>query len=154
MLWALSNCAREIIVWVSRKQIIAVSSVSPNVQCLIANYRCPKQPSSSQLYTLPTTFTLACPHVSISFVLHGKENLLCLLEVVKIKFLFVKSLEIEGTTYNCTLKQFSFERYHHGFSRGLKVTMTNNLFVIWPRFRGEAVTKIYKGPSKRLLTDP
>ena len=56
--------------------------------------------------------------------------------------------------YNCAMKQFSFERYHHGFSTGLKVTLTNNLCIMWPRFRGKAVTNIFKGPSRKLLTDP
>ena len=99
----------------------------------------------------PSDVTPAYYHVSISFVLRGKENLLCLLEVVKFKFLFVKSLQKK---YNCTMEQFSFERYHHGFSTGLKVILTNNLCIISPRFRGEAVAKIYKGPSRKLLTDP
>ena len=62
--------------------------------------------------------------------------------------------KIPTKKYNCTMEQFSFERYHHGFSTGLKVILINNLCVIWPRFRGEAVTKIYKGPSRKLLTDP
>lgn len=139
----------ETIVWWSRKQIIAVSSVSPNAQCLIANYRCPKQPSLNQLYTLPATFPLACPRV-FSFTRKRKSPLSPRSGQIQISLRNIA----RNKSYNCTMEQFSLERCYHGFSTGLKVTLTNNLCIIWPRFRGEAVTKFYEGPSRRLFTDP
>ena len=46
--------------------------------------------------------------------------------------------------YDCTMKQFSFERYHHGFSTGLKVTLTNNLCIIWPSFVAKPSLRVTK----------
>ena len=132
--------------------MIAVSSVSPNVHCLIANYRCPKQPSLNQLYNLPATFTLAAPISLFFFYFTRKRKSPLSPRSGQIQISFRKIPT--NKKYNCTMKLFSFERYHHGFSTGLKVTLTNNLCIICPRFRGEAVTNIYKGPSRRLLTDP
>ena len=51
----------------------------------------------SAIYPSGDVYT-SLPPCLYSFVLRGKENLLYLLEVVKFKFLFVKSLEIKVTT--------------------------------------------------------
>ena len=152
LLWALSNCARGNYCLVVTQPNHCSEFCKP--KCPMPNYQLPMPKTTfieSAIYppgdiysSLPSCLYFFC------FTWKRKSPLSPRSGQIQISFREIPRNE----KYNCTMEQFFFERYHHWFSTGLKVTLTNNLCIVWPRFRGEAVTKIYKGPSRRLLTDP
>ena len=152
LLWALSNCARRNYCLVVTQANHCSEFCEP--KCPMPNIQLPMPKTTfieSTIYP-PVDVYSSLPPCLYSFCFTRKRKSLLSPRSGQIQ---ISSVKIPtNKKHNCTMKQFSFERYHHGFSTGLKVILTNNLCIISPRFRGEAVAKIYKGPSRKLLTDP
>ena len=152
LLWALGNCALGSFCWVVTQANHCSESCKP--KCPMPNCQLPMPKTTfieSTIYT-PVDVYSSLPPCLYFFCFTRKIKSPLSLRSGQIQMSF-RNIPTSKKK-NCNMKQFSFERYHHGFSTGLKVALTNNLCIIWPRFRGEAVTKIYKGPSRKLLTDP